>query len=76
MSEMKKTQGKCPKCKVAYRWPTKHDYLGNIQLKNSHCMECKTKLKPTSHLLQWPWLEAMVVAYAKGRKEFYIGVSV
>jgi len=47
---MELRQGKCPNCKVAYRWPAII-----MPLKMAYCPNCGTKLIPTTHLLKWPW---------------------
>ena len=51
---MEQRQGKCSKCKVAYRWPAK-----NGRLKDAHCPTCGEKLQPTSYLLEWDWKEIL-----------------
>ena len=48
---MELRQGKCPKCKVAFRWPAK-----DRPLYLAYCPRCKHRLYPTTHLLRWPWV--------------------
>lgn len=48
---MEYRQGKCPKCKIAFRWPTK-----DRPLKLAHCPRCNEKLQPTTRFLLWPWV--------------------
>lgn len=42
-------QGKCETCHVRYIWPAKQ-----CTLKRALCPKCGSKLKGTTHLLQWP----------------------
>jgi len=51
MDRRELTQGKCEKCKVAFRWPSK-----GLRLRDADCPRCKTKLSRTTHLLKWPWI--------------------
>lgn len=44
-------QGKCTKCRVRWVWPDKRT---EPRVREAHCPECGTKLKATTHLLNWP----------------------
>lgn len=54
MSELR--QGKCLRCKLAYRWPFR---VGArvMRLKDAYCPKCGDKLLSTNHLLRWTWKE-------------------
>lgn len=71
MSEVR--QGKCPTCKIAYRWPGRHSSAGRVRLKQSYCMKCGTRLRATTHLLQWPWVAAKRVSFDVKTGKFFIG---
>jgi len=43
------TQGKCPRCKVAYR------FACPARLRDAYCPVCDSKLKQTTHLFRGPW---------------------
>ena len=43
-------QGKCTRCRLAFRWPAKW-----LPLWKAHCPKCGERLQATSHLLTWPW---------------------
>lgn len=45
------TQGKCIKCKIAYRWYSKYR-----KLREAKCPRCGEQLKQTSCFLEWPWV--------------------
>jgi hypothetical protein len=55
-----KTQGKCPKCKVAYRFDCPS------RLKDARCPKCASALKRTTYLFKGPW-EDVVYCYGKVR---------
>jgi uncharacterized paraquat-inducible protein A len=44
-----RTQGKCPKCKVAFRF----DHPAHLY--DAYCPDCRTKLVRTSYLFKGPW---------------------
>ena len=48
-----KTQGKCPKCKVAFR------FSNPGRLKDAYCPDCGTKLAATTHLYQGEWRDVV-----------------
>lgn len=46
---MSDTQGKCPKCKVAFR------FSFPARLKDAYCPDCGKKLTATTHLYKGEW---------------------
>ncbi len=40
-------QGKCPGCRLAFRW------TGLPRLRDTYCPNCRGRLQRTSHLLEW-----------------------
>ena len=55
----KKRQGKCTRCRVAYRWLYRQGCIGAriMSLSDAYCPKCGDKLVPTTHLLRWKWIE-------------------
>lgn len=47
---MRTTQGKCPACRVAFRWE------GATKLRDAACPRCGAKLVPTTYLFAGPWV--------------------
>lgn len=48
-------QGKCARCKIAYRWKKKGARIK--RLKDAYCPRCGSKLWQTTHQLKWYWDE-------------------
>jgi hypothetical protein len=55
------TQGKCPKCKVAYR------FMCPARLKDAYCPEDGSKLVATSYLYRGPW-KTVTYCYPPARR--------
>lgn len=51
---MREIQGKCPTCKIAFRFHPRREVS---RLKDAYCPRCGTKLQATTHLIKWPWIE-------------------
>jgi len=56
-----KTQGKCPRCKIAYRFDCP------ARIRDAACPKCGTPLVRTSYLFKGPW-EDVVYCYPPQRK--------
>ncbi len=44
-------QGKCTRCRVAFKWPARR-----MKLRNAYCPDCRKKLQQTTHQLKWQWV--------------------
>lgn len=56
------TQGKCPKCNVAYRFDCP------ARVKDARCPTCNTPLVRTSYLFKGPWKDETYCFGNFGRK--------
>ena len=57
-----KTQGKCPKCKIAYR------FACPARLKDAYCPDCGTKLAATTYLYKKGEWRDVIYCYPPARK--------